>query len=211
MAREPFFAMAGATTSMEPFRHVVVPEVLRPGAARETLAWLESTNLFARREDPRRRYAQFQIEAVELPAEMPRIRDVLGPESLDDLRGALEVLFGVRFQRRCACLVMRCLAGDSMTIHRDYHRRAGADRYIPTHSFLLYLNAAWRPDDGGELGLFRSEDPADIAVTVAPIHNSGIGIAIGPKSFHAVSPIKQGSRYCINFGFITESDRYQDA
>ena len=76
--------------------------------------------------------------------------------------------------------------GASLGAHPDL-----SDKVI-THVF--YFNETWNPKDGGCLSILRSSDPQDIVTEVPPIVGTSAVIVRSDNSWHAVSPVINGSR-----------------
>ncbi|WP_394830037.1 2OG-Fe(II) oxygenase [Pendulispora rubella] len=195
---------------MDPFRHLTVEEALRPEAANAILEWLESTDQFETRHDSANRpYYQFNITRGKAAAAPPIAREVFDLAYIDELRRPLEELFQTRLRARCSFIATRYLPGCLAVAHRDYLPRS-PERDGPTHFFIIYINAGWCPKYGGELTLQRSSKPEDVVKKIAPLHNAGLGMALGRRSYHAVNKVEDGTRYGIQFGFVAESGWYQD-
>lgn len=64
---------------------------------------------------------------------------------------------------------------------------------IVTHA--VYFNPAWDENDGGCLTILRSSNPADVAVKVLPIIGNSAVIVRSEKSWHAVSPVREGCNW----------------
>ena len=89
----------------------------------------------------------------------------------------------------------RLTPGQVIRVHNDYI--AGAE----THRLLIQLNAGWATAQGGLLMLFEEEDVASVRNVILPVHGSGFAFEISPRSFHAVSEIRNGERYTLVYTF----------
>lgn len=76
--------------------------------------------------------------------------------------------------------------GASLGAHPDL-----SDKVI-THVF--YFNDTWNPKDGGCLSILRSSDPKDIVTEVPPLVGTSAVLVRSDNSWHAVSPVANGSR-----------------
>jgi Rps23 Pro-64 3,4-dihydroxylase Tpa1-like proline 4-hydroxylase len=89
--------------------------------------------------------------------------------------------------------------GQTIRIHNDFIE--GQE----THRVLIQLNEGWRDNQGGMLLLFASASSEDVKRIVRPLHGSGFGFEISPRSFHAVSTIHDGERFTLVYSFNAQS------
>jgi SM-20-related protein len=75
--------------------------------------------------------------------------------------------------------------GNSLGAHRDLPEK------LVTH--VLYFNRSWNRADGGCLRILRSADPADLVAEIAPIVGHSSVVVRSECSWHAVSPVINGS------------------
>jgi SM-20-related protein len=64
---------------------------------------------------------------------------------------------------------------------------------IVTH--VLYFNETWDEADGGCLQILRSSDSRNVAGHVAPVVGNSAFLVRSDDSWHAVSPVSNGSRF----------------
>jgi len=89
----------------------------------------------------------------------------------------------------------KMVEGQWVGIHNDSPVR---DRgRIENFRLVYYFDPAFHDEKGGRLLLFGSDNEADVIATVPPDFNSAILIELSDRSFHAVSPVRQGERYCM--------------
>ena len=80
------------------------------------------------------------------------------------------------------------------------------DMPIKRVTHVLYFNADWNLDDGGNLTILRSKDPDDVAAVIPPIVGSSVVLVRSDLSWHAVQPVVQScrrSRRCVTVTFYS--------
>ena len=85
--------------------------------------------------------------------------------------------------------------GQRIRLHNDFI--AGAE----THRLMIQLNQGWKDENGGFLLFFNSADASDLHKVFRPVHNSAVGFAISPESYHAVSTLHAGERFTLVYSF----------
>lgn len=89
----------------------------------------------------------------------------------------------------------RLTRGQTIRIHNDDLGRE------ETHRMLLQLNEGWTVEQGGLLVLFSDDRPEAVSEVILPVHASGFGFRISPRSHHAVSTVRVGERFTIVYTF----------
>jgi len=191
---------APAPPARRPFRHFQVAQVLDEQLADRLLAWLETTPNFIPRNQEFYRSSAFHVSPTAAPAALETFFSV---PNFQALRGIMSESFGVPLADRIFLSANRYVPGQGTLIHTDYEPDGRRTEFSFTHRFLLYLNRGWAAADGGALGLFDGPEPTDLVTTVAPTHNRGVALEIGPTSYHAVAAVQSGQRYSLNFTFAT--------
>jgi Rps23 Pro-64 3,4-dihydroxylase Tpa1-like proline 4-hydroxylase len=147
------------------------------------------------------------LSAANVP---PALAAVFSPASRRELRQSLEEHFRHEFAPTLQVTANKYLPGQGTLIHTDFvPRHLGRDRFFFTHRFLAYFLRTWASGCGGALGLFASTNQASLAKTIEPSHNAGVGLVIGPRSYHAVASVKEGARYTLNFCLRSATGEYE--
>ena len=81
-------------------------------------------------------------------------------------------------------------AGGHLSPHTDFHIYEGLDLYRRVN-LLLYLNADWRPESGGNLALFEAGDLTH-PLEVAPKWGTCVIFATDDRSVHGMNPVAEG-------------------
>lgn len=110
--------------------------------------------------------------------------DLLSP----DYRAAMAALTGCDLtQALMEVNVFHYGPGACLGPHRDLPEK------LVTH--VLYFNRSWNRADGGCLSILRSGDPADLVDEIPPIAGYSSVIVRSENSWHAVSPVANGSAF----------------
>ena len=202
------FVFEGPQLSSSPFRHFIVDRVFEPVAANMLLAWLEGLDQeWLDHEKAFYRNSNYHLSPDRLNG---AALDVLGGHGIEVVRRRIEELFEQRFEPNCHVSANRYTAGQGTLIHTDFDPNGrGEDPFFFTHRFLVYLNRGWSPGQGGVLGLFESPDSTVPSAAIEPVHNRGVGLAIGPRSHHAVAAVKGAQRFTLNFCFRSLTGDYE--
>ncbi|MDB5580828.1 MAG: hypothetical protein JWR80_6004 [Bradyrhizobium sp.] len=184
---------SSAQGSPIPFPHLRAADVIDPDLAERMLLWLkDEADWTLRVEDF---YEQHEIGLLEAGLPEP-IDALISPAFIDAVRTALEDALphdaGLTLVDVSA---HRLTAGQTIRIHNDH---IGGEE---THRFLIQLNDGWTVDMGGLLMLFAEDRPEALIELVLPVHRSGFGFEISARSHHAVSTVKDGSRYTLVYTF----------
>lgn len=70
-----------------------------------------------------------------------------------------------------------------------------------THRFIVSLNREWRGDHGGYLAFLDGPSWDLLSDVYRPIHNTGAGLELSERSYHAVTEVKALARYTILYSF----------
>jgi Rps23 Pro-64 3,4-dihydroxylase Tpa1-like proline 4-hydroxylase len=184
--------------AQRPFRHFQVGQVLDGQLAGRLLEWLEVAPNFIPHNKKFYRSSAFHVSPRNAPQALEEFFTV---SNFQALRGIMSESFALPFTDRVILSANRYGPGQGTLIHTDYEPDGRRNDFSFTHRFLLYLNRGWIAAAGGELGLFDGPEPTDLVTSVAPTHNSGLAIEIGPTSYHAVAAVRSGQRYSLNFTF----------
>lgn len=190
----------------KPYKHFSLDNPFKPQDADKILRWLETTNMFTSRKERLLRSSSFFLSAENIPSE---VADFFSNQNLISLKKDIENIFNIEFKDYFTVSANKFVLGEGALIHTDYIDPESKSEIYFTHRFLLYFNRGWVETDGGSLGIFNSSDQNDLEKTINPIHNTAIGFAINPHSYHAVSAIKNGIRFTLNFSFTSKNGLHQ--
>ena len=175
-----------------PFAHFMDVDVLPDALSDGLLSWLEADAPWRLVEEEF--YEQYEISLLD--ARLPNnLQALLSREALRELRDAMAGAFSVRLMDEVDLSAHKLEKGQSIRIHNDM-LHGGA-----THRLIIHLNRGWTGDHGGLLVIFGSDDPADIACIVKPLHNTAFGFEVSRASNHAVSRVSRGRRYTLVYSF----------
>lgn len=180
----------------KPFPYFVCQTALPSQLSSELLNWLEHDATWNLVETNFYEQYEFSFFDVQLPS---KISFLVSPETISKIRCRVENLFSVKFEERVDFVAHKLVSGQRIRIHNDY---------IPnceTHRLLVQLNRGWQDENGGMLMLFNSQNPNDVHKILRPMHNSSVGFAISPNSYHAVSTIHDGERFTLVFSFYQKN------
>jgi len=193
----------GVSVHSAPFGHITVDEVLSPQSADEVLTWLESTDNWKLQDAVNHKSHGFYISDTILP---DSLKNIFTGENLANFLCKFEKIFNTKFEDKLTVGAVKHQQGHGTVIHSDYNDKEPIDF---THRFILYLNRGWQETDGGILGLFKEKDISEIVCMIPPVHNSGVGLVISPKSYHAVSLVKNSERYSLVFSLLSKEGKYE--
>lgn len=205
--KENFLDFSNTMKSILPFKHFYVENVFTEKVSNQLFDWLKDNNSFVKKDEQFYRNSWFNITPNDLPNEL---KDVFSIEGLKNLKKKVEEIFEVSFNEDILVFAQKYVVGEGTLIHTDYMEPQNRNyQYFFTHRMIVYLNDGWNGEMGGEFGVFKSPNPLDIVNTYLPKHNSAVGIAHGPTSYHAVSGVTKGTRYAIQFSFLSMEMKYE--
>jgi hypothetical protein len=180
-----------------PFPLFTVDEVLPCTDADNLLAWLESTRSWESVHTHFYDQLEFLVRDSEQLTNLPEAcAAILSDAMIGELGAAVAEHLGVQECDPYKVVAHKLVGGHGIGIHTD---DSGKDP--PLHRFVLQLGSDYDDRDGGQLGLFAAHDLEQPYRIVRPLHNTGCGFSIGPKSEHAVSDVRRGQRYTLIFTF----------
>ena len=184
--------LSSVQTFFEPFPHLLSLESLELAAIYRVLAWFESDAPWQLVETDFYEQFEFSLLNAQLP---PDLTFLVSSNFLTAVRSRVADLFGTDLGERVDITAHRLVPGQRIRLHNDFIPRA------ETHRLLIQLNRDWKDENGGFLLFFSSSDPSETPKVFRPVHNSAIGFAITPKSYHAVSMIHAGERFTLVYSF----------
>jgi len=182
-----------------PYPFFVSTEAFEPALAANLLQWLESG--VAWRLHCGGFYEQWECDLLQA-APPPSCAPLFSQEALSDVRHRMANVFGTPLSERMTVIAHKLVRGQAIGVHND-----DPDPGYETHRLVVQLNRRTDSDVGGELLVHGSNQPGDVVLTVAPVHNTAFGFAMSSRSFHSVAPMQDWARYTIVFSFwTTEAD-----
>jgi len=178
-----------------PFHYIVSPEAFDPEAGCTILAWFESNAPWELVEADFYEQFEFSLWEAQLPTNLSFLCE---HAFLAAIKQRIAELFEVDLGHRVEITAHKLVPGQRIRLHNDFI--PGAE----THRLLIQLNRGWQDDNGGLLLFFNSADPADIHKIFLPVHNSAVGFAITPTSYHAVSTIYTAERFTLVYSFYEQ-------
>lgn len=193
----------------EPFRWFYCGSVFETDIARNLERWMRNWNRWTRPIEKNNRVTTFHFDQDEVP---DALTDVLTPDVFAGLVAGMSELLGDELRPGVQVSLLKQGHGDGSLIHTDYFGE-GVDRtHFFTHRLITYLTLPEHEVTGGALGIFDDDAAGTAPVeTIIPTFNTGVGMAMGPRSFHAVSRIETGERLALNFSFLHASGDYPRA
>lgn len=188
---EPMFA--GARLAETPFPHMRVPAILPADFARSALTWLEQEAPWRLRVEDFYEQEEFSLLSTDVGQ---GIAFLVESSFIEATREMIRSHFGLEVKPSLTDVnAHRLTPGQTIRIHNDFID--GEE----THRLLIQLNDGWTSEKGGLLMLFSGATPESVHSVILPEHGSGFAFEISPRSFHAVSQIKEGERYTVVYSF----------
>jgi len=180
--------LTGAQIGNVPFPHFSASSVLTDRLETRLYTWLQQYDQWSLTEMDF--YTQFEFSLFDVT-----IPDELAPLLSKGTIWTISTFFQENFNTGPIDLV-------GATVHKlsDGHRIGIHNDYIgpeETHRLIIQLNPHWEDSKGGFLLLFGSEDSQDVSKVVKPINNTAFGFSISTQSYHAVSTVRDFSRYTL--------------
>ena len=189
--------LSSVETFSEPFPYLVFPKGLDLDVSCQILTWFESDAPWQLVETDFYEQFEFNLLDIQLPPELTFLR---APDFLTRMKSRMAELFGTVLSDRIKVAAHRLASGQRIRLHNDFIAHA------ETHRLLIQLNRSWKDENGGLLLFFNSNDPSDIHKVFRPVHNSAVGFAIAPESYHAVSTLHTGERFTLVYSFYEKSE-----
>lgn len=198
--RLPLIEFSGVNKFNTPYRYFCVNKFFNPKFSEELLGFLEGTTQFVSAKGDFYEQTMFPFTNQVMPTNLV---DLLSIENTEIIRKNAEFAFETRFQENFIITAHRLLPGQETKIHNDYLEKPEQYKYGFTHRIIVYLNRTWSNKDGGLLGIYSTNNYDDLVTRIEPIHNTAVGLAFGPNSYHDVGKVIQGERYTVNFSFMS--------
>jgi Rps23 Pro-64 3,4-dihydroxylase Tpa1-like proline 4-hydroxylase len=187
--------MSDVQLRADPFAHTSASNLLAESLADRTLSWMETDAPWRLRIASFYEQWELALDAEYLP---PELRELIAPRTIIRLVDTmLQPITDCKLELR-EVTAHKLLAGQTIRIHNDFID--GEE----THRLIVQLNRGWDDRKGGLLMLFGSARVEDVRRAVRPLHGSAFAFEISPRSFHAVSTIKDGERYTLVYSFKSQ-------
>ncbi|GAA0886413.1 hypothetical protein GCM10009120_50120 [Sphingobacterium siyangense subsp. cladoniae] len=178
--------------SNDPFHHFSRVNLFDNAFARKLLEWLASDLNWEYTETDFYTQYEFSLKDIIVPEDLISVNS---NETIDYIRRIFSKVFNVVNLELVDVTIHMLLDGHKMGVHNDF---IGGEE---SHRLVVQLNNGWNESKGGYLMLFNSRDPQDVSKLVQPRHNTAIGFAISPNSYHAVSRVNNFERYTLVYTF----------
>jgi Rps23 Pro-64 3,4-dihydroxylase Tpa1-like proline 4-hydroxylase len=193
--RDDVIAFDTVVRRNDPYPHIVSPRFYTEQFADILLGWLETESNWTLNESMR--YEQYELGFSQF-AHCTEIAGLWDGGVLAHIRDGVRRAIGFPVSSRINISAHKMFPGQQTYIHTDKVEHE-------THRVVVPLNRGRAPDSGGNLVLLSGSRPADISVVFKQISNSAVGFALDPKSFHAVSRVKAGTRFTIIYTFFSDA------
>ncbi len=184
--------LSACETESVPFPHLCCSSVLDSSIENELYDWFEHTNEWSLTEEDFYTQYEFILSTSTLPE---NLNCLINDDTIETIQTALKNSFGVKSLETISIVAHKLVHGHTIGIHNDYIN--GEE----THRLVIQLNPHWNAANGGFLMLFNSHKAEDVSKLIQPINNSAFGFEISDKSYHAVSTVRNFSRYSIVYTF----------
>lgn len=202
-----FLNLTNVKKSIVPFKHFYADNVFTEKVSYDLLNWIKDNKSFVKKNEEFYKNSWFNISPENLPEDL---KDIFSKEGIKYFKSRMEQIFEVSFNEDVLVFAQKYEKGEGTLIHTDYMDPQNRNyQYLFTHRIIVYLNDGWTEKMGGTFGIFESPNPSDLVSTFVPKHNSAVGIAHGPSSYHAVSGVNEGVRYAIQFSFLSKDMKYE--
>jgi Rps23 Pro-64 3,4-dihydroxylase Tpa1-like proline 4-hydroxylase len=183
---------SGIKNFNKPYPHFAGLNILQNGGESMVFNWLNAEDTWELTEESFYTQYEFSLLDTKLPENLGWLKD---SSTIAKIVALFSLQFGNAAIELVGITVHKLTDGHKIGIHNDF---IGNDE---THRFLIQINSAWADADGGYLMLFNSANPQDVAKIVRPVNNSGFGFEISGHSYHAVSTVRNYSRFTIVYTF----------
>ena len=174
--------------SKTPFKHLLLENVLANEVFTGILAFLEGAVWKESRE------SLFSFKKIPSSADIKSLNSLLFQSQADSLiRFELENALQISLSQPVRLVAQKYMPGSGIGPHTDSEVRAAR--------FILNLNRAWTPSDGGIWLLSDNNKLSPEPEFVAPVSNSGFGFVPGRNTYHALSERNFSDSYALILEF----------
>lgn len=179
-------ALDRASASTEPYQHVLVPNLLAPGASERLAAGYPAIKVSG--------YVTLEPEALS-PAFATLMEELKGPE----LTEKLSTKFGRNMHAFPRLVTVR-----RWSQAREGHIHTDSERKVMT--MLIYLNEAWGDTSGGRLRvLYDGENFEPYALEVPPLNGTAFAFTRSDRSWHGHLPFT-GERRVVQVTWLRDAE-----
>jgi len=190
----------GAVVETSPFRHFTIENFVDEDVASALLRWFEQdANWNAKSIAGLGTLSSVDLHTSELGQQLDFLT---GEPFLSHVRRQMSELFGTKLEGFVDLTANRMTQSQEIGLHNDISTLPPAFRF--THRLVLYLNHCYSEEYGGVLRLANVLSASGSATTqkcVLPVHRSAFGFEISESSYHAIEPVRKGTRYNLSFTF----------
>ena len=190
----------GAVLETSPFRHFSIENFIDEDIASSLLRWFDEEADWSAKA-----IAELgTLSSVNLhTSELGRPLDFLTCEPfLSHVRRHMSDLFETKLEGFVDLTAHRMTQSQEIGLHNDVSTLPPAFRF--THRLVLYLNHQYSEEYGGALRLTNALSPSrppPAEKRILPVHRSAFGFEISESSYHAIEPVRKGTRYNLSFTF----------
>lgn len=167
--------------------------------ADEILAWFETTARWRLRVENFYEQYEFSLLAQKLP---PNLQKLSSTAFVSKLAALLSDAFTPEKVLELVDIsAHRLTPGQTIRVHNDY---LGAEE---SHRILIQFNRGWPIENGGILMLFENSSADSVCDAILPTHASAFAFEISPRSYHAVSTIRNSERFTLVYTFRIDAGR----
>lgn len=189
---QPWLDFTACPLTTQPFPYFCTPAIFMPEFEQAIRTWLEQAQTWEfTRTDFYEQY-EFSLLHLDLP---PQLHTLVSPTTISTLEAAMAAKFQAGPLELVGATIHKLTDGQRIGVHNDFIDQA------ESHRLIIQLNRGWTPDHGGYLMLFNSGSAQDVHQLVVPASNSAFGFEISPASHHAVSTVRDFSRYTLVYTF----------
>jgi len=189
-----------AVVETVPFRHFTIENFIDEDVASSLLRWCdEEADWSARSIAGLGTLSSVDLHTSELGH---RLDFLTGEPFLSHVRRRMAELFATELEGFVDLTANRMTQCQEIGLHNDISTLPPAFRF--THRLVLYLNHHYSEEYGGVLRLTNAPSPSRSAPPqkrILPVHRSAFGFEISESSYHAIEPVRMGTRYNLSFTF----------
>jgi len=190
----------GAVVEASPFRHFTIENFIDEDLSSSLLRWFEQEADW----NARSIAGLGTLSSVDLhTSNLGHQLDFLtGEPFLSHVRRHMSELFGTKLEGFVDLTANRMTQSQEIGLHNDVSTLPPAFRF--THRLVIYLNHQYSEEHGGALRLANTLSKSQLAPSqkrILPVHRSAFGFEISESSYHAIEPVRKGTRYNLSFTF----------
>jgi Rps23 Pro-64 3,4-dihydroxylase Tpa1-like proline 4-hydroxylase len=190
----------GAVVEASPFRHFTIENFIDEDLSSSLLRWFEQEADW----NARSIAGLGTLSSVDLhTSNLGHQLDFLtGEPFLSHVRRHMSELFGTKLEGFVDLTANRMTQSQEIGLHNDVSTLPPAFRF--THRLVIYLNHQYSEEYGGALRLANTLSKSQLAPSqkrILPVHRSAFGFEISESSYHAIEPVRKGTRYNLSFTF----------